>query len=198
MIPDNSLSGEQSFIYWLPITDRARRHIYPLCAIVWLLFIAMLILSRGTWYLSASVKHVSVTCPMVAVLGIPCPNCFLTRAFLFILHGHYRESLRYHYAAIPLFFLYWVQLIYSTTTVILQKQLKVRFLAMRYRIIEKTMAGIYLLAWAANLIRYIYRHARDHSMIEIFYATLWGHILTGFNGSIEAARRMIESILSNT
>ena len=49
--------------------------------------------------LFAYVTGVSI-CPLLSIVGIPCPSCGMTRAVLAVLNGDFRTAVYYH----PLFF----------------------------------------------------------------------------------------------
>lgn len=43
-----------------------------------------------------SIGHLPSICPFYNLTGLPCPGCGLTRAFVCLGHGHWRESLHWH------------------------------------------------------------------------------------------------------
>jgi len=42
------------------------------------------------------IEHLPSICPFYALTGLPCPGCGLTRAFICLGHGHWRDSLHWH------------------------------------------------------------------------------------------------------
>ncbi|NJL23650.1 MAG: DUF2752 domain-containing protein [Leptolyngbyaceae cyanobacterium SM1_3_5] len=40
--------------------------------------------------------HLPLRCPVLALTGIPCPTCGMTRSFVAIVNGNLSESIRYH------------------------------------------------------------------------------------------------------
>jgi len=43
-----------------------------------------------------SIGHLPSVCPFYNLTGLPCPGCGLTRAFVCLGHGQWRESLHWH------------------------------------------------------------------------------------------------------
>lgn len=43
-----------------------------------------------------SLAHLPSVCPFYNLTGLPCPGCGLTRAFVCLGHGQWRESLHWH------------------------------------------------------------------------------------------------------
>jgi len=43
-----------------------------------------------------SLGHLPSVCPFYNLTGLPCPGCGLTRAFVCLGHGQWRESLHWH------------------------------------------------------------------------------------------------------
>ena len=88
---------------------------------------------------------VTFGCPSLRVLGLPCPGCGVTRAWLAFLGGDFRTALMYNPLFLPLTFLFLWVLINT-------------FLERRATVIEKTVAySIAVLACAYNILRIIYR-----------------------------------------
>lgn len=50
------------------------------------------------------IKMVNITCPILAVTGIPCPTCGVTRALFSLLRGDFEGYFKYHPLAVPLVF----------------------------------------------------------------------------------------------
>ena len=42
------------------------------------------------------ILHLPSICPFYLITGLPCPGCGLTRAFVLISHGEWRQSLAFH------------------------------------------------------------------------------------------------------
>lgn len=45
---------------------------------------------------NGSIAHLPSVCPFYQLTGLPCPGCGLTRAFVCLGHGQWRESLHWH------------------------------------------------------------------------------------------------------
>lgn len=45
---------------------------------------------------SGQIGHLPSLCPFYTLTGLPCPGCGLTRAFVCLGHGQWRESLHWH------------------------------------------------------------------------------------------------------
>lgn len=58
------------------------------------------------------IEHIPSMCPFYVVTGLPCPGCGLTRSFVCIGHGEWRQSLHWHPLGLLLFgltVLYWLR-----------------------------------------------------------------------------------------
>jgi hypothetical protein len=53
---------------------------------------------------TGKIAHLPSVCLFYNLTGLPCPGCGLTRSFVCLGHGHWRESLHWHPLG-PLFFL---------------------------------------------------------------------------------------------
>ena len=58
--------------------------------------VALVVAAVGAGQLLASSFHVGWPCPFLAITGLPCPGCGLTRSVLALMHGHAADSLRWH------------------------------------------------------------------------------------------------------
>lgn len=45
---------------------------------------------------SGRIGHLPSICLFYHLTGLPCPGCGLTRSFVFLGHGHFREALHWH------------------------------------------------------------------------------------------------------
>lgn len=59
--------------------------------------IILSVLALFVLYLTVSGVH----CPIYYLLGIPCPTCGMTRAYISFFHGNFSKAMQYH----PLFLL---------------------------------------------------------------------------------------------
>lgn len=81
-----------------PQTRSPRRKIHRLAASLWqqkILWLGLGIFLLLAWQVGAT------TCVFRSTLGIPCPGCGMTRAWLHVLHGEWQAALQQH----PLFWL---------------------------------------------------------------------------------------------
>jgi hypothetical protein len=58
------------------------------------IFVASLLLPLPSR--DGQIGHLPSFCPFYNLTGLPCPGCGLTRAFVCLGHGHWRESLHWH------------------------------------------------------------------------------------------------------
>ncbi len=61
---------------------------------------------------AGSIGHLPSICPFYNLTGLPCPGCGLTRAFVCLGHGQWRESLHWHplgWLIYGVFLLLWVR-----------------------------------------------------------------------------------------
>lgn len=59
-----------------------------------------------------SIGHLPSVCPFYNLIGLPCPGCGLTRAFVCLGHGQWRESLHWHplgWLVYAVFLLIWLR-----------------------------------------------------------------------------------------
>ena len=58
--------------------------------------VALVVAAVGAGQLLASTFHVGLPCTFLALTGLPCPGCGLTRSVLALAHGHVADSVRWH------------------------------------------------------------------------------------------------------
>jgi hypothetical protein len=101
----------------------------------------------------ASLKLPSLQCPILQVLGIPCPGCGLTRAIVWLFRGDWHRSVTFH-AFAPAFV---VALTLIALTAMLPKTSRERVGEVTESIERRTgITGLLLLAlviyWLARLL----------------------------------------------
>ena len=61
---------------------------------------------------TGQIGHLPSLCPFYNLTGLPCPGCGLTRAFVCLGHGQWRESLHWHplgWLVYGVFFVLWLR-----------------------------------------------------------------------------------------
>lgn len=61
---------------------------------------------------SGQITHLPSVCLFYHLTGLPCPGCGLTRSFVCLGHGHFRESLHWHplgFVIYAVFLLLWLR-----------------------------------------------------------------------------------------
>ena len=93
-----------------PALRQARANAKSLWAALSAVFAASILLPPPG--LDGQIGHVPSLCPFYNLTGLPCPGCGLTRAFVCLGHGQWREAWHWHPLALPIlliFVLLWLR-----------------------------------------------------------------------------------------
>ena len=99
--------------------------------------------------------HVPAFCPFYQLTGLPCPGCGLTRAFVYIGHGQWADSLRWHPLGLLLYaacILWWARTLWC---LIRKRPMQALPLA-----VSRAALGLVLLTGAGRIGWLLVHHAR--------------------------------------
>lgn len=81
----------------------------------------------GAYFLGATQTNSPLICPILALTGIPCPSCGMTRSFVAIARGEMIHSLSYHGLGLFLFLGFVLAALHFAIEIISRRTLSGRF-----------------------------------------------------------------------
>ncbi|MGD0092377.1 MAG: DUF2752 domain-containing protein [Planctomycetota bacterium] len=96
--------------------------------------------------------HLPGVCPSQRLFGVTCPGCGLTRAFVLIAHGHFRDSLEFNRMGVPLYLFFACQVVFRACVLRRPQTARVPFLINVNHYSALAMIALLLLNWFASLL----------------------------------------------
>lgn len=91
-------------------------------------------------------------CILKNVLGIPCPGCGMTRAFLFIGHGDIHAALRLNINSLLAFFIIAILWLHAGFNIITGKEVKVHLTRREMFLIYLSASAFMISGWIYNIL----------------------------------------------
>ena len=76
----------------------------------------------GTWIYRQSNSVPFLSCPIRALIGIPCPSCGMTRSFLALAKGDLGESIFYHLFGPLLFLTFLIVTVHTAIELVMRRK----------------------------------------------------------------------------
>lgn len=102
-------------------------------------------------FVASSPQGWGIPCLFHAITGLPCPSCGMTRAFLALSHGRFREALDLHLASPGIYLAAWIVLGLSTIQLLCGRNLLIPAWRRLKGLLVPLTLILMALAWMFNL-----------------------------------------------